>query len=59
MLRKLRQDAVAEAPSTSGEFSAFLRTKTAATDTPEQRDALFREFLQWQQHQRARVQPPH
>jgi TRAP-type uncharacterized transport system substrate-binding protein len=59
MLRKLRQDAVAEAPSTSGEFSAFLRTKTAAADTPEQRDALFREFLQWQQRQRARVQPPH
>jgi TRAP-type uncharacterized transport system substrate-binding protein len=59
MLRKLRQDAVAEAPSTSGEFSAFLRTKTAATDTPEQRDALFREFLQWQQRQRAHVQPPH
>jgi TRAP-type uncharacterized transport system substrate-binding protein len=59
MLRKLRQEAVAEAPSTSGEFSAFLRTKTAATDTPEQREALFREFLQWQQRQRARVQPPH
>jgi TRAP-type uncharacterized transport system substrate-binding protein len=59
MLRKLRQDAVAEAPSTSGEFSAFLRTKTAATDTPEQREALFREFVQWQQRQRARVQPPH
>jgi uncharacterized protein len=59
MLRKLRQDAVAEAPSTSGEFSAFLRTRTAAADTPEQREALFREFLQWQQRQRARVQPPH
>jgi TRAP-type uncharacterized transport system substrate-binding protein len=59
MLRKLRQDAVAEAPSTSGEFSAFLRTRTAATDTPEQRETLFREFLQWQQRQRARVQPPH
>jgi TRAP-type uncharacterized transport system substrate-binding protein len=59
MLRKLRQDAVAEAPSTNGEFSAFLRTKTAATDTPEQRDALFREFVQWQQRQRARVPPPH
>jgi TRAP-type uncharacterized transport system substrate-binding protein len=59
MLRKLRQDAVAEAPSTTGEFSAFLRTKTAATDTPEQREALFREFVQWQQRQRARVQPPH
>jgi TRAP-type uncharacterized transport system substrate-binding protein len=59
MLRKLRQDAVAEAPGSSSEFSAFLRTKTAATDTPEQRDSLFREFLQWQQRQRARVQPPH
>ena len=59
MLRKLRQDAVAEAPSTNGEFSAFLRTKTAATDTPEQRDALFRDFVQWQQRQRARVPPPH
>jgi uncharacterized protein len=59
MLRKLRQDAVAEAPSNSGEFSAFLRTRTAATDTPEQREALFREFVQWQQRQRARVQPPH
>jgi TRAP-type uncharacterized transport system substrate-binding protein len=59
MLRKLRQDAVAEVPSTSGEFSAFLRTKTVATDTPEQREALFREFVQWQQRQRARVQPPH
>jgi hypothetical protein len=59
MLRKLRQDAVAEAPSSNGEFSAFLRTKTAATDTPEQRDALFREFVQWQQRQHARVPPPH
>jgi TRAP-type uncharacterized transport system substrate-binding protein len=59
MLRKLRQDAIAEAPSTNGEFSAFLRTKTAATDTPEQRDALFREFVQWQQRQRARVPSPH
>ena len=34
------QDAVAEAPSNSGEFSAFLRTRTAATDTPEQREVL-------------------
>jgi TRAP-type uncharacterized transport system substrate-binding protein len=58
MLRKLRQDAVADAPSSGGEFSAFLRTKTAATDTPEQRDALFRDFVQWQR-QRARVPPPH
>jgi TRAP-type uncharacterized transport system substrate-binding protein len=51
MLRKVRQDAVAETPTASGEFTAFLKTKTAATDTPEQREALFREFLQWQQRQ--------
>jgi cell fate (sporulation/competence/biofilm development) regulator YlbF (YheA/YmcA/DUF963 family) len=54
MLRKVRQDAVAEAPTASGEFTAFLKTKTAATETPEQREALFREFLQWQQ-QRQRI----
>jgi len=54
MLRKVRQDAVAEAPPASGEFSAFLRTRTAATDTQEQREALFREFLVWQQRQRTR-----
>ena len=54
MLRKIRQDTVADAPTASGEFSAFLRTRTAATDTQEQREALFREFLQWQQRQRAR-----
>ena len=53
MLRKVRQDAVAEAPPASGEFTAFLKNKTAAVDTPEQREALFREFLQWQQRQRA------
>ena len=43
MLRKVRQDTVADA-ATSG----------AATGTQEQREALFREFLQWQQRQRAR-----
>jgi TRAP-type uncharacterized transport system substrate-binding protein len=54
MLRKIRQDTVADAPTASGEFTAFLRTRTAATDTQEQREALFREFLLWQQRQRAR-----
>jgi TRAP-type uncharacterized transport system substrate-binding protein len=54
MLRKVRQDTVAGAPTASGEFSAFLKTRTAATDTQEQREALFREFLLWQQRQRAR-----
>jgi TRAP-type uncharacterized transport system substrate-binding protein len=54
ILRKVRQDTVADAPTASGEFSAFLKARTAATDTQEQREALFREFLQWQQRQRAR-----
>jgi len=54
MFSKIRQDTVADAPTASGEFTAFLRTKTAATDTAEQREALFREFVQWQQRQRAR-----
>jgi TRAP-type uncharacterized transport system substrate-binding protein len=54
MLRKIRQDTVADAPTASGEFTAFLKNKTAATDTAEQREALFREFVQWQQRQRAR-----
>jgi TRAP-type uncharacterized transport system substrate-binding protein len=54
MLRKIRQDTIADAPTASGEFNAFLKTRTVATDTPEQREALFREFLQWQQRQRAR-----
>ena len=52
----------AAAPSASASTKALPScgtTKTAATDTPEQRDALFRDFVQWQQRQRARVPPPH
>jgi TRAP-type uncharacterized transport system substrate-binding protein len=54
MLRKVRQDSIAEAPTASSEFSAFVKNKTVAIDAPEQREALFREFLQWQQRQRTR-----
>jgi len=54
MLRETRQDTVADAPTARGAFTAFLKNKTAATDTAEQREALFREFVQWQQRQRAR-----
>jgi TRAP-type uncharacterized transport system substrate-binding protein len=54
MLRKVRQDSIDEAPTTSSEFSAFMKNETVAIDAPEQREALFREFLQWQQRQRTR-----
>jgi TRAP-type uncharacterized transport system substrate-binding protein len=42
----------------SGEFGAFLKNKgpAAANLSPDQRDALFREFLQWRDKQRGTVQ---
>jgi hypothetical protein len=38
----------------SSDFSAFLKDKgsSAANFTQEQREALFREFLQWQEKKR-------
>ena len=52
MLRRIRPKETA-AQGTS-DFSAFLKTSgfTAANLTQEQREALFREFLQWQEKQR-------
>jgi len=53
MLRKIRpQDA--EPQVASSEFSAFLRTTGSSTAnlTQEQREALFREFVQWREKQR-------
>jgi uncharacterized protein len=42
----------------SSEFGAFLKNKgpAAANLSPDQRDALFREFLQWRDKQRGTVQ---
>jgi hypothetical protein len=42
----------------SSDFSAFLRDKgsPAMNFTQEQREALFREFLQWQEKQRNNAQ---
>ena len=42
----------------SSDFSAFLKDKgsPAAHFTQEQREALFREFLHWQQKQRGNAQ---
>lgn len=54
MLRKVRPQDAPEAQVGSGDFAAFLRTSGAANAnlTPEQRDRLFREFMQWQATQR-------
>jgi TRAP-type uncharacterized transport system substrate-binding protein len=58
MLKRLRPKEVAAAQGAGGEFSAFLKDKGpgVAGLTQDQREALFREFLQWQQKQRAQSQ---
>ena len=55
MLQRIRPKDAAEAQAASGEFASFLKNKGPATAgvTDEQRDALFREFLQWREKQRA------
>ncbi len=55
MLKRIRPKEVADAQAASGEFASFLKHKGPATAgvTDEQRDALFREFLQWREKQRA------
>jgi uncharacterized protein len=55
MLQKVRQDNVANEPqATSSEFTAFIKNKAASgvNISSAQRDALFAEFMQWQQKQR-------
>jgi TRAP-type uncharacterized transport system substrate-binding protein len=49
MLKRMRAKDVADSPSARGEFAAFVKEKgaTSARLTDEQREALFREFLQW------------
>jgi TRAP transporter TAXI family solute receptor len=51
MLQRLRQKEGAKAQILDTEFSAFLKNKgpAAANLTPEQREALFREFLLWRE----------
>ena len=53
MLRRIRPKDMADAQVASSDFSAFLQNRgsTAASMSPEQRDALFREFLQWRERQ--------
>ena len=54
MLRRIRQKDAVDPHVASSDFSAFLRDKgsAAANFTQEQREALFREFLQWLEKQR-------
>ena len=49
MLERVRGKEVADSPAVRGEFAAFIREKgaTSASLTDSQREALFREFLQW------------
>jgi TRAP transporter TAXI family solute receptor len=58
MLKRLRQKEAADAHVASGEFSGFLKNKGPAVGnlTQEQREALFREFLQWRDKQRSSAQ---
>ena len=58
MLKRIRPKEVADAQGLSGEFAAFLKGQSPAVAglTQEQRDALFREFLRWQENQRASAQ---
>ena len=55
MLKRMRKD---DPQVASTEFGAFLKNKgpAAANLSPDQRDALFREFLQWRDKQRGSVQ---
>jgi NMT1-like family len=58
MLRRIRPKDAVDPRVAGSDFSAFLKDKgaPAANFTQEQREALFREFLQWQQKQRNNAQ---
>jgi TRAP-type uncharacterized transport system substrate-binding protein len=58
MLRRIRPKDAVDPQVASRDFSAFLKDKgsPAANFTQEQREALFREFLQWQEKKRNSAQ---
>jgi TRAP-type uncharacterized transport system substrate-binding protein len=58
MLRRIRPKDAVDPQVASSDFSAFLKDKgsPAANFTQEQREALFREFLQWQEKRRNSAQ---
>jgi len=53
MLQRLRQanGVDAQQTATAADFAAFLKNKGNVNVEPEKREALFREFLQWEQKQ--------
>jgi TRAP-type uncharacterized transport system substrate-binding protein len=57
MLEKLKEQAPPPAAATNAaapaDFAAFLNANGGANLSPQQRDALFRQFVQWQQLKRA------
>jgi TRAP-type uncharacterized transport system substrate-binding protein len=55
MLKRIRPAEAVEASRLSGEFASALKAQRSGL-LEEQREALFREFLRWQENQRARVQ---
>ncbi len=58
MLRRIRPKDAVDSQVASSDFSTFLKDKgsVAANFTQEQREALFREFLQWQEKKRNSLQ---
>ena len=54
MLKKMNPQGAGDPQVASGDFATFLRSSGAvnANLTPEQRDKLFREYMQWQAAQR-------
>ena len=58
MLKRIRPKEVADAQIASTEFAAFLKNSgsAAASLSQDQREALFREFLQWRDKQRGAAQ---
>lgn len=58
MLRRIRPKEAVDPQVASSDFSAFLKDKGSAAGnfTQEQREALFREFLQWRERQRNSTQ---
>jgi len=55
ILKRIRSKDAAEVQPTSGEFAAFLNNRVSVPRglTDEQRESLFRDFLQWREKQRA------
>ena len=59
MLQRLRQanGVDAQQTATAADFAAFLKNKGNVSVEPEKREALFREFLQWEQKQQRTSRP--